>query len=83
LLEIEFPLYGICGVYYNLLVGTQLPANSKGRPNCISTFTKKPIKGLYYLVDSVSTAITIEEALEWAFVNRYTPFNNGYLINPF
>jgi len=36
-----------------------------------------------FVVDNGCTAITMEEALEWAFVNRYTPYNNGTLIIPF
>ena len=64
-------------------MGSQLPINYKGRPTIVSTFTGEPIKGLAYIVDSGKLAITIEEALEWAFVNRFTPYNNACFINPF
>ena len=71
------------GVYYYLFIGLQLPVNERDRPTRMSTFTKQPIKGLSFLVDSHYIAITIEEALEWAFVNHFSPYNTGALINPF
>ncbi len=81
--QAEFPLYGNAGVYYYLLIGSQLPVNGRDKPARVSTFTKKAIKGLSFLVDSGNNAITIEEALEWAFVNKFTPYNTGTIINPF
>ncbi len=79
----EFPVYGVPGVYYCMMVGSQLPVSARDRPARISTFTRKTIKGLSFLIEGANIAITIEEALEWAFVNRFTPYNNGGLINPF
>jgi len=66
-----------------MLIGSQLPINGRDKPAKISTFTKQTIKGMAFVVDNGCTAITMEEALEWAFVNRYTPYNNGTLIIPF
>jgi len=45
--------------------------------------THQTVKGMSFLLDEKNSAITIEEALEWAFVNRYSSYSNGELINPY
>ncbi len=80
---VEFPLYGRPGVYDYSVIGSHLPTNANNRCSQISIFTKQTIRGLGFYIDSNVSVIAIEEALEWAFVNRFTPCNTGTLINPF
>lgn len=69
-------------MYSYSVVGSHLPTNANQRCSQISIFTKQMIKGLGVYIDSTNM-VAIEEALEWAFVNKFTPCNTGTLINPF
>ena len=78
----QFPIFKNPGLYSYSVAGSHLPTNANLRCSQTSIFTKQMIKGLAFSIDSVNM-IAIEEALEWAFVNKWTPCNTGTLINPF
>jgi len=80
--EKTFPLYKNSGVYGFSVMGSHLPTNANRRCAQNSIFTKTMIKGLAFFIDN-NNAIAIEEALEWAFVNPWTPCNTGVIMNPF
>ena len=79
----EFPLFGAPGVYSYSIMGSHLPTNANQKCAQVSIFTKQTIRGLAFAIDSGASVISIEEALEWALVNKFTPCNNGTIINPF
>lgn len=78
----EFPLYENAGVYSYSVQGSCIATNINKSSPQVSIFTKHIIKGASFPLDERSV-IAIEEALEWAFVNKWAPSNTGILINPF
>lgn len=64
-------------------VGSTLPVNANLSGVRKSIFSNEVIRGLYFVLEDGSSHMSIEEALEWAEVNRYSPLNNGCRINPF
>jgi len=78
----DFNLYEEPGLYFYSVQGSYLANNIDKKTPQVSIFTKQIIKGASFSIDQ-ENMVTINEALEWAFVNKWAPSNTGALINPF
>ena len=76
-----FHLYSKPGVYYYLIQGSHMATHSSEKVK-VSIVKKQRINGAEYKLDD-ETLISMEEALEWSFTNKWSPSNTGKLINPF
>jgi len=64
------------------IAGSLLPT---GRTSGMKTsvLTGQPIKGAAFVLEDESTCVGLQEAIQWASLNRFSPLNTGSRINPF
>jgi hypothetical protein len=67
------------GIYVHIVSGAaSLSSNSKK-----SYFNQMSIKSQVYILEDGKTACAVEEALEWAACDRFSPLHKGMRINPY
>ena len=66
------------GIYIHLIQNT--PSIKSGKK---SLFTRQPVKSQLYTLEDGKTCCSMEEALEWALVNKMSPLRKGQRLIPF
>ncbi|GFY76960.1 WD repeat-containing protein 17 [Trichonephila inaurata madagascariensis] len=75
---LEDPPFGDVGV--TIVSGSNLPRHSD-QHRCFLRGTA--IRGPVYFLDDLKSAVSLNDALMWAKVNRFSPLKTGAIINPF
>ena len=76
-MEASSSLFRKPGIYLHMISGAASLGNQKK-----SLFTQMLIKAQPYILEDGKSFCSMEEALEWATVNRFSPLNTGFRMTP-